>query len=136
MPELHERLAERVRDWRVAGYPADCPAIAEILEYAVEGEEDGRPFPASGWLRFFRAPQLRALETYWYLRLVERTPHIGHLYASLYPRDGERLDALGLGGDFARIALDEGGADALLRRIRTDDAFAAEHRLDALRETL
>lgn len=136
MPELHERLAERVRDWRAAGYPSDRPAIAEILEHAVEGEEGGRPFPASGWLGYLRAPQLRALETYWYLRLVEGTPHIEDLYASLYPKDGERLDALGLGGDFARIALDEGGVDALLRRVRSDDAFAAGHRLDALRETL
>lgn len=25
MPELHERLAERVRDWRAAGYPSDRP---------------------------------------------------------------------------------------------------------------
>lgn len=32
MPELHERLAERVRDWRAAAYPSDRPAIVEVLE--------------------------------------------------------------------------------------------------------
>ena len=30
----------------------------------------------AGGPRFLRAPQLRALETYWYLRLVEGTPHV------------------------------------------------------------
>jgi len=56
-----------VNTWRSARYPcADYPAIGEILEYAV--------LPESDHLRFLRRPQLRALETYWYLRLVENTP--------------------------------------------------------------
>lgn len=65
MPELHEILAERVAGWRGTAYAHDTqPAIAEILLYA--RNEDGSP-------RYLREPQIRALETYWYLRLVEGT---------------------------------------------------------------
>jgi type III restriction enzyme len=52
---------------------------------------------------------VRALETYWYLRLVENTPHILSLYESLYPSISERLAALGLDHpDLQSLALDEG----------------------------
>lgn len=69
--ELHEALATKVDVWRDAGYPSDVPALGEILEFATEGRDDG-----SGHLRYLRAAQLRALETYWYLRVVEWTPSI------------------------------------------------------------
>ena len=73
MIHLHQQIAALVDAWRAEGYPcSDHPAIAEILEWARETE--------SGNLRFLRRPQLRALETYWYLRLVEKTPHIFDLY--------------------------------------------------------
>ncbi len=69
--ELHEALATRVREWRDAGYAHERhPAIAEILGYAIDG--DGPQAP----LRYLRAAQLRALETYWFLRLVTHTPRI------------------------------------------------------------
>lgn len=68
MTELHQALAVRVATWRETGYASDrFPAIAEILGYAFE--DDGRRHS-----RFLRAAQFRALETYWYLRLVEGTP--------------------------------------------------------------
>lgn len=71
MTELHEALAQRVADWRAAGYPHDkFAAVGEILQYAVEGEEEGAPFPQSGNLRVLRVPQVRAIETYWFLRVV------------------------------------------------------------------
>src|SRR5206468_3154809 len=79
MPTLHDRLAPLVKTWRDAGYPCELfPAIAEVLEWARD--------PESGHLRFLRAPQLQALETYWYLRLIERTPHILALYQRLFPQ--------------------------------------------------
>src|SRR4030065_469842 len=55
----------------------ESPPIAEIFEWASDAE--------SGALRFLRRPQLRALETYWYLRLIEGTPHIFTLYQRLFP---------------------------------------------------
>ncbi|MGH2499544.1 MAG: hypothetical protein ACRDF0_05570 [Candidatus Limnocylindria bacterium] len=104
--------------------------------YAVENEREGEPFPRSGNLRFLRAPQLRALETYWYLRLVENTPRIGDLYARLFVKPSERRKALGLDTNvFAEIVEDE-GIESLLRRIKEDDAFVEERGLEALRESL
>ena len=41
-----------------------------------------------------RAAQFRAVETYWYLRLVEGTPHIADLYCDLFPSITDRLVAL------------------------------------------
>lgn len=129
---LYEILQERVSAWRLAHYPcADYPAIGEILEYAVLPESDS--------LRFLRRPQLRALETYWYLRLVENTPRIPDLYSRFLPKPSERLAALGVPVRDERITsilIDGTGPEALLERILTDDAFAKELKLESLRETL
>ena len=129
MSHLHQLLASRTSEWRQAGYSCEeFPAISEILEWQVEGESKS--------LRFLRSPQLRALETYWYLRLVERTPHILDLYRHAYPKQSELLAALGLDHtDIKEYVLDE-GMDALWERIRTDDDFARSFHLESLRETL
>ena len=128
MTELHQVLAERVTGWRTAGYPHDrFPAIAEIFLHA--RNEDGSP-------RYLREPQIRALETYWYLRLVEETPHVADLYERFFAQVSDRLTALGLDQPAIRdLALNE-GYSGLVYRIRTDDAFVRQHRLEGLRETL
>ena len=129
MTALHEHLATRVRAWRDAEYFCEpYPAIAEVLEWARD--------PESGHLRFLRGPQLQALETYWYLRLIEQTPHIFDLYTKLFPRLSDLLEALGLGHEEVnRLVIDE-GPDALWERIKRDDEFVRAHRLESLRETL
>jgi len=126
---LHERLAERVQAWRDAGYPyAAYPAVAEILEWARDQER--------GHLRFLREPQFAALATYWYLRLVAGTPHVFDLYTRLYSKQTELLSALGLTSDaIMRLVVDE-GPEALWTRIRGDDDFVKNHRLESVRETL
>ena len=128
MAELHEALRERVTGWRTGGYPhGRFPTIAEILGYA--RHEDRTP-------RYLREPQIRALETYWYLRLIEGTPRIEDLYLSLF-EGREALTALGLGGEsMLAAAFDAGGVPQLLARIRTDDDFVRANRLEGLRETL
>ena len=136
MRELHEELADRVRAWRTAGYPCAYPAIGEILEYAVENEELAKPFPGSGSLRYLRAPQLMALETYWYLRLVEQTPHIRDLYQGMFPSAKARREALGLTTEGLRGIIEEDGLPTVVERIATDRDFAQAHRLEALHETL
>ena len=84
---LHAAIAPRVDAWRAAGYPcATYPALAEVL--AFQRTPHG--------LRHLRPPQLRALETYWYLRLVEGTPKIADLYAKHFPTRRERIQALGI----------------------------------------
>lgn len=130
MNALHERLAEMVATWRADGYPRDeFPAIAEVLEFAGETE--------AGELRYLRRPQIRALETYWYLRLVEDTPHIFDLYLRTFPPETDKqglFDALGVPETAFRDANYE--LDALWELARTDDDFVRKHRLEALRETL
>lgn len=129
--ELHEALAARVRDWRDAGYPHETyPAIGEILAFAIDGDGPGATS------RYLRAAQLRALETYWYLRLVARTPRIADLYASLFAGTAERMAALGLDRPALKDVALNLGYPGLLDRIRTDDAFVREHRLESQRETL
>ena len=127
---LHEALAIRVAAWNAGGYTVEnFPAIAEILEWAHGVEETGN-------VRFLRAPQLRALETYWYLRLVEGTPHVLELYKRIYTNKTDLLTALGLGNqELIGRALD-GGVDALIDAVRTDDALVKKHKLEAVRETL
>ncbi len=101
MPELHEILAERVTGWRTTGYAHDAfPAIGEILEFA--RNEDGSS-------RYLREPQIRALETYWYLRLVEGTPRIEDLYLRMF--EGRAvLEALGL---LPAAAAERAGCEAI-----------------------
>lgn len=67
--ELHEAVGVKVDAWREAGYPSDVAAVAEILDFATEAVDPGATWRSSGQLRFLRAAQLRALETYWYLRV-------------------------------------------------------------------
>jgi len=125
---LYELLADKVATWRHNGYPTpDHPAIAEILDYA--------------WLipreqpRDLRLAQIRALETYWYLRLVEGTPHITQLYKRLFSRKSDRAKAFGMDHpDLLKMLIDY-DLDELLDQVRTDDAMVKKSRLEALRET-
>lgn len=129
MSHLFERLEELVARWRAGGYGSEeHPAIAEILEWAGETE--------TGDLRYLRRPQLKALETYWCLRLVEGTPHVFELYKRLWP-DTDRaglLDALGV----SEAVFKEANYDPskLWNLIVSDDSFVKRHGFNALRETL
>ncbi|MHB9133317.1 MAG: DEAD/DEAH box helicase family protein [Armatimonadota bacterium] len=129
MNQLYQLLAQRAQAWREAGYPSEAyPAIAEILDF--------QALPGEGALRFLRKPQLRALEIYWYTRLVEKTPHIFDLYKTQYVKQSALLEALGLThSSITEYVLDE-GIDALWQHIRTDDDFVRTYKLEALRETL
>ena len=91
MNHLYQILAERTRQWRENGYVCQqFPAISEILQFQLI-DETGKT------LRFLRPPQFRALEVYWYLRLVEKTPHIFVLYKSGYSKkSGILIKVLGL----------------------------------------
>ena len=84
-----------------------------------------------------RHPQLRALETYWYLRLVEPTPHVFDLYTRLYPPEDalpSLLEALGVADAAFKAANYD--LERLLERIRSDDGFVRDFKIESLRETL
>ena len=126
---LHQILHTAVQNWRAEGYACDhYPAIAEILEFAIESEP--------GNLRYLRKAQFRALEVYWYLRLKEDTPIIPELYERLFPKSSDRRNAMGLVQEEIRDYLEDEGWKGLLERIRTDNAFVRKHKLESLRETL
>lgn len=128
--QLPHLIAEKLAGWRVAGYlHAQYPAIAEILDW-LSGRDAGQP-------PFLRIPQVRALETYWYLRLVESTPGIPDLYARLAANPSEHLESLHLTGErLMQEAFNLGGVAPLLEKVKTDDAFVKQHKLESLRETL
>jgi type III restriction enzyme len=125
MSHLFQALARRVDDWRATNCPCqDHPAIREILEFAVEDDN-------SGQLRYLRKAQLRALETYWYLRLVLGTPEIPKLYETLFPSHRERREAMGLTShDLLELIADE-GLDAFLAHLKMDDALVRRHKLES-----
>jgi hypothetical protein len=127
---LHQEIATRVAAWRSGGYACpEFPAIAEVLEWAREGD--------AGALRYLRRPQLQALETYWYLRLVENTPHIADLYRNVYPPADNLaglLEALGIPDAAFKAA--NYSIERLWDRIESDDNFVRDFALQSLRETL
>ena len=128
MSYLYQELAARVDAWRAENYPSDnYPAIREILEFAVEDQETSQ-------LRYLRRAQLRALETYWYLRLSLETPTIPALYDKMFPALPARLRAMGVDSKL----FEEAGYDfnALIERVRTDNKFVRQHKLESLRESL
>jgi type III restriction enzyme len=64
------------------------------------------------------------------------TTHIFDLYRELYPKPRELREALGLTADAIRDFAEDSGQEALWERIRTDDNFVRDFKLEALRESL
>lgn len=128
MTYLYQVLAAKVDTWRANNYPcANFPVIQEILEFAVEDSETGQ-------LRYLRRAQLRALETYWYLRLSLGTPTIPGLYTALFPKLPDRLRAMGVSSKLFEEA--DYDYDALITRVTSDNKFVRENQLESLRESL
>jgi hypothetical protein len=130
---IPSKLREKVEGWRKSSYASNFPAISEILDYAfIESESEERS------LRYLRKAQFEALETYWYLRIVEKSPHIFELYKRLYDDPVQLLKALGIklsDEDYIRL-LSSGGLDVVFEKIRTDNEFVKKNRLEIVRESL
>lgn len=127
MSYLYQVLATKTEQWRKAGYPCEeYPVIREILDYQTD--------PETGSLRYLRMPQLRALEVYWYLRLIEGTPHVFALYQKLYKSRAELLEALGITEQTFKAA--DYDIDRLWQKLVNDNDFVRTFRLEALRESL
>lgn len=94
---LFKSLQENALNWRKNGYAGtDFPLIGELLRWQFEdaatgGGENGGPV-----LKYLREPQFQALEIYWYVRVVKKTPHIMELYKDLFPDKADFVEALGL----------------------------------------
>lgn len=127
---LYSTLKSKVSEWRKNNYQSDYPTISEIFDFNLD--------PETGNLRFLRKAQFEALETYWYLRLVEKTPHIFELYKRLYDDPGELFKILGISisqEDLIGI-MSKGGIESIFKKIREDDNFVKRYKLESLRETL
>ena len=114
---LHSILKSKVAEWRKSNYSSDYPVISEIFNYNLNSETQT--------LSYLRKAQFEALETYWYLRLIEKTRHIFDLYKELLqPR--ELLNSLGINltpEDLTDILLNGGGIDSIFVKIKNDDEF-------------
>jgi type III restriction enzyme len=127
------KLCEKVKNWRDTNYSCNFPAIAEIFSFAFNESENGEKS-----LNYLRKAQFEALETYWYLRIVERSPHIFELYKRLYDDPVNLLKALGItlsDEDYIRL-LSSGGLDSIFEKIKSDNAFVKKNRLEIVRESL
>jgi len=128
---LFSHLKTMVTEWRRNGYPSDFPVISEILNYNYEPEKEV--------LRYLRKSQYEALETYWYLRLVENTPHIFDLYKRIYNDPKELFNSLSLSissEDLIDIMSSGTGIQAIFEKIKNDDSFVKKYNLEGLKETL
>jgi hypothetical protein len=128
MTLLFDELKTKTEKWRKQGFPhEEFSPIAEILEWA--SLPDGSGFQ-------LRPPQLRALEAYWYLRLVENTPKLFDLYQKFFPADDPAglLETLGISE--AAFKASKYSLPALWKSIRANDDFVREYSLEALRETM
>jgi Type III restriction enzyme, res subunit. len=127
-----DKLIEKVDLWRDEDYTCDYPAISEILNFSIVESEREKT------LEYLRKAQFEALETYWYLRLVEKTPHVFELYKKFYNDPIKLLKALGIpieNQEILKLAL-EGGVDYILEQVKNNDEFVKKFRLEAVRESL
>ena len=125
---LFTRLAEDVHRWRNKGYICEeYPLVGEILAY--QKEEDNLT------LKFLREPQLLALEVYWYVRLVLKTPHIIDIYKDYYGKDKRAFfDVLGV--PLSQDYLEDAKIDLVIKKIRENKDFVKRKRIEALHEAI
>ena len=128
---LFRKLADAARTWQTNSWQcSDYPLIGEILRWQFVGDEIDESA-----LKYLRKPQFRALEVYWYLRLVRKTPHIISLYREIYG-DDKRALFKALGANISEDMLEWAKTDAILNRVREDEGYAREHQLDSLHEAI
>ena len=128
---LYSQLKPKIIQWRKSQYTSDFPIISEILNYNYDSE--------MGNLYFLRKAQFEALETYWYLRLIEKTPHIFNLYKRLYKDPSELLKVLNISispEDLIEIMSKGGGIESIFKKIKNDNGFVKKYRLETLKESL
>ena len=130
MPFLFDELKQAATEWRGSGYACDdCPLIGEILASQTERQGD------EATLKFLREPQFLALEVYWYVRLVLKTPHIIELYKRYYgENEADFLEALGV--PISKDALEFADTDDVLKKVKENADFVKDKKIQALHEAL
>ena len=127
---LYNVLKSKVFEWRKNNHQSDYPTISEIIDFNLD--------PETGNLPFLRKAQFEVLETYWYLRLIEKTPHIFDLNKK-YFKGEDLLNALNIklsNEDWKKIAIFGKGINLIFEKIKEDEDFVKVYRLESIRETL
>ena len=120
---LWQKLTPRLEEWRNDNYKcSEYPAIAEILRF--QRNEDGTS-------RYLRQPQIEALEAYWYIRLILKTPKLLDLYKELFPDKQELAKAIGITQDVRYMDVTTLLRDALSNP-ETSKEFGLEHTIESL----
>lgn len=123
---LFELLQSNTIDWRNKNYPSNkYPAIAEIFNYNRENDAQ----------RYLREPQFRALEIYWYLRLIEKTPKTFDLYQKYFINPIDLLQAFGITTQNPELLKELFNLDGFWMKVKSDTEFVKSNRLDALKES-
>ncbi len=132
MKYLFENLRDDTQKWCSTGYPCtDYPLIAEILRWQFEGEPQEQIA-----LKYLREPQFQALEIYWFLRLVRKTPHIVDLYKHYYSDDKrDFFKAFGIPIDPTELQWIP-NVDTVIDRVRTDPEFVKQKRIEPVHEAV
>lgn len=127
MQNIFEQLQADVKKWRENGYlSGQFPVISEILSWNKD---------ESGQLRYLREAQFNALEVYWYIRIILKTPKLLDLYRNYFPKNSDLLGALGVLKNEAITNMLIDGEDPF-EKIKTDINFAKSLQLDSLYESL
>ncbi len=122
---LHLEVQQQVAAWRAAAYEhARYPTISEILHWSHAPDNSFQ----------LRPPQLLALESYWYLRLVLGTPQVCDLYTTLFPHEPAWANALALPTK-AWQAVGE-SRERFRSTLQADERFVRAYRLESVRETM
>ncbi len=131
---IPEILSKKVDEWRKNNYSSNFPVLSEILNFNYVEDGDGNKIP-----RYLRRAQIEALETYWYLRIIEETPLMKDLYKKLIPDLSQLLKSLEINlsqDEIIRLSTEGQLFDAIVSKIETDDDFVRKNNLETVRETL
>lgn len=131
---LHHELQRRVSAWRADAYRhALYPSVGELFRWAHAPDSQAMPPHAPSNFQL-RPPQLRALETYWYLRLALGSPQVRDLYTALFPDEQAWATALAIPAK-AWQAVGK-NRERLLGALQMDEHFVQQHRLESIAETM
>ena len=132
MKYLFEKLRDDVRNWRNEGYPCpEYPLIGEVLRWQFEGEAEERVH-----LKYLREPQFQSLELYWFLRLVQKTPHIVDLYKHYYSDDKrDFFEAFGIPIDATEFQWIS-NVDTVIEKVKNDPEFVRQKGIHPVHEAV
>ena len=127
MQNIFEQLQADAKKWREGGYASDqFSAISEILSW--NKDENGQ-------LRYLREAQFNALEVYWYIRIILKTPRLLDLYKNFYTDDFDLADQFGIPNNDREVTRLIARGE-IFEKIKTDTNFAKSLRLDSLHESI